>query len=206
MVSLEETLHLEPGEEIIALFRRHGATALKHLFPVALFLVLLFLFIFPLFSLGSRGVILFFALCVVACLIAVRKICAWLGTITILTSNRLLVIRRFGFFKKTVSEIKLDQISELSYEVKGMMQAMGRYGTISLLVTFTSVQITIPDIPDPQSALNEISQAIQRIKKYEQESQSKKASAHTPIDVSKDEKQQRPVFHHIEKSDPANWR
>lgn len=206
MVSLEETLHLESGEEILAMFRRHGATVLKHLFPVALFLVILFLFIFPLFSLGERGVILFFVLCVGACLIAARKICAWLGTITILTSNRLLVIRRFGFFKKTVNEIKLDQISEVSYEVRGMMQALGRYGTLVLLVTFTSAQITIPDIPDPQNALNEISQAMRRVKKHEQSDQGNTGSSHTPHPVEKEEKQEKPTFHHVSKRDPANWR
>ncbi|MBI4599564.1 hypothetical protein HY732_01435 [Candidatus Uhrbacteria bacterium] len=194
MLSIHETIQLEPEERIIALFRRHGATVFVSSVPYALLIILLFLFIFPLFSLGGRGIALFAALGFLFAMLALRKIAAWLGTITILTSRRLLIIQRFGFFKKKVNEIKLDQISELSYEVKGMLQTAGTYGTIFLLVTFTSAMVSIPDIPDPQSALNAISQAIGRA------GNEKSSHLQTPS------ARQKPSFHAVSHSDPANWK
>ncbi len=208
MFSLDETLHLEAGETVRALYRRHGFTVVARIIPYALFLVLLFVFIFPLFSLGLRGAIIFFALCVASAVLAIRKIVAWLGTITILTSSRLLVIQRFGLFKKKVNEIKLDQISEISYEVKGMAQTVCKYGTLYLLVTFTSASIAIPDIPDPQNALNEISQCLAAQKKNPLPTQAGQSITTGPsIEQAKNAKQPaEPSFTFQTKRDPANWR
>jgi hypothetical protein len=205
MNPIHETVTLERDESILALYRRHGSTVVLSILPYALLCILLFLFIFPLFSLGIRGVIAFAGCAILFSILAFRKIIAWLGTITILTNRRLLVIQRFGFFKKKVNEIKLDQVSELSYEVKGMTQTLGRYGTIYLLVTFTSATIHIPDIPDPQAALNTISQAIGRVQKNPNP-----ASAAPGMN----EKQPFPlrgkkpiVIHHApDRADPANWK
>lgn len=209
MISIEETVQLERDEQIIALFRRHGATVFVTILPYALLIILLFLFIFPLFSLGARGVSVFVALGLLFLLLGLRKILAWLGTITILTSNRLLVIQRFGFFKKKVNEIKLDQISELSYEIKGALQMFGKFGTIYLLVTFTSTTIGIPGIPDPQSALNAISQAIARAGKPNGAMNRQVASAESPQASKKEEANSgdsEAFFHSIQRKDPANWK
>ncbi len=206
-MSIHETVTLEKEEHIIGLYRRHGATVCVSILPFALCIILLFLFVFPLFSLGGRGVGLFGFLAAIFSLLALRKILAWLGTITILTSKRLLVIQRYGFFKKKVNEIKLDQISELSYEVKGPLQTIGRYGTLFLLVTFTSTTIGVPDIPDPQGALNAISQAIARVPKGGVIKGAVPHSGEHPSEL-KTAKQQDPVieFHSIPRRDPANWK
>jgi len=204
MISINETVHLEPGEDIIALFRRHGSTVFVTITPYALLIVLLFLFIFPLFSLGVRGVALFGVLCLIFCLLGLRKIVAWLGTITVLTSRRLLVIQRYGFFKKKVNEIKLDQVSEISYEVKGMLPTVGRYGTLFLLVTFTSAMVSIPDIPDPQSALNVISQAIGKVAR--KTAVPPPPPPETVVAPNTAKTQHHPSFHVVERKDPANWK
>lgn len=208
MISIEETVQLERDEQIIALFRRHGVTVFVTILPYALLIVLLFLFIFPLFSLGGRGVAVFVVLGLLFLLLGLRKILAWLGTITILTSSRLLVIQRLGFFKKKVNEIKLDQISELSYEIKGALQMFGRYGTIYLLVTFTSTSIGIPGIPDPQSALNAISQAIARVGRISGAShQSALAESHqTSKKKEADDSDGEAFFHSVQRKDPVNWK
>lgn len=207
LMSIHETVTLEKEEHIIALYRRHGATVCVAILPYALLIILLFLFVFPLFSLGVNGVVLFAVLGCLFSILALRKILAWLGTITILTSKRLLVIQRFGFMKKKVNEIKLDQISELSYEVKGFIQTVGRCGTLFLLVTFTSATIGVPDIPDPQGALNAISQAITRVSRSIGQSVAAPQMPAQQTGVEKgSNRDSSVVFHSVPRRDPANWK
>lgn len=196
MSLLQETLRLEPGEDLVAVYRRHGGTAFLRILPLAFFLVVLFLFLFPLFSLGAKGVFVFGVLVFFSLFFSLRIIASWLGTITIVTSRRLLIVSRLGFFKKTVTEIQYDQISQMSYQVKGMMQMIGKYGNLELLVTFTSANISIPDMPDPQEILNTISQVM---------SSAKKAGA-LPHDDPKTHTGfvRKPLVSSDEK-DPANW-
>lgn len=202
---MNESLSLEPGENLVAMYRRHGGTAFLRILPIAFFLVILFLFLFPLFSLGTPGVAAFSILFFFSMFLSLRIIFSWLGTITIVTSRRLLIVHRSGFFKKTVTEIQYDQISQMSYQMKGIPQMLGKYGNLELLVTFTSANISIPDIPDPQEALNTISQVMSMAKKTQagdagasigQKKQTPAFEKHTARMPIRDE----------EKSDPANWR
>lgn len=198
MAAFVESLNLEPGEAMIAIYHRHSMTLLMHLLPWAVILVILFLFLFPLFSLGVRGVVLFSAILILCIGIALRALVAWLGTVTILTNVRLLMVERFGFFKTRVTEMKLDQIFKVSYEVRGMRQTMGRYGTLVLVVMFTGENMYILDIPNPQDALNQISQAVSTVNKSRQEHPADSSPITSRTDA--------PRFGAHGNSGPANWR
>lgn len=199
MAAFVESLHLEPGEEVIAIYHRHSMTVLMRLLPWSAILVLLFLFLFPLFSLGLRGVVLFCVILILCSGLALRILVAWFGTVTILTNVRLLLVERFGFFKTRVTEMKLDQIFKVSYEVRGMRQAMGRYGTLVLVVMFTGENMYIRDLPNPQDVLNQISQAVSAVNKSRQERPEEHVLQSTP-------KKDTPRFHQHGSRDPANWR
>src|SRR3989338_2129248 len=184
-----------------AVYHRHGMTLFARLLPYALIMIILFLFLFPLFTLGGRGVFLFLVLFLACLLLSMRTIISWLGSMTALTNLRLLLVERSGFFKTSVSEMKLDQIFKVSYEMKGMRQSLGRYGTIVLVVMFTGENMYIKDIPNPQEALNQISAAVSEVKKSDQGKTTVPAAAatHMPMHVQ-------PKFHATKSGDPANWR
>ncbi|MEK7122800.1 MAG: hypothetical protein AAB855_02990 [Patescibacteria group bacterium] len=188
MATFVDSLNLEPGEEVRAVYHRHSLTLITRLYPWAFILIVLFLFLFPLFSLGVSGVVAFgviFAVCIIC---ALRTIAAWLGTVTILTNVRLLLVERFGFFKTRVTEMKLDQVFKVSYEIKGMRQAMGHYGTLVLVVMFTGENMYVHDIPHPQEALNQISLAVSAVTKAPQKSEA-------PVEKQHREPPKKPEFH-----------
>lgn len=200
MAGFFQSLKLEAGEEMRAVYHRHGMTLCMRLVPYAAILIVLFLFLFPLFTLGLWGVIFFGALFCACLLLSVRSIISWLGSMTVLTNVRLLLVERSGFFKTQVSEMKLDQIFKVSYEMKGMRQALGRYGTVILVVMFTGDNMYIKDIPEPQEALNQISAAVSDVKKFEQGKEG------TSTTVPSLQARSQPKFHAQKTRDPANWR
>lgn len=200
MAGFFKSLKLEAGEEMRAVYHRHGMTLCMRLVPYAVILVILFLFLFPLFTLGWRGVIFFGILFCACLLLSVRSIISWLGSMSVLTNVRLLLVERSGFFKTQVSEIKLDQIFKVSYEMKGMRQTLGRYGTVILVVMFTGDNMYIKDIPNPQEALNQISAAVSEVKKFEQGYVAASAA------INPMQARSQPKFHAQKTRDPANWR
>lgn len=200
MAGFFQSLKLEAGEEMRAVYHRHGMTLIMRLVPYAAILIILFLFLFPLFTLGWKGVILFCALFLACILLSLRSIISWLGSMIVLTNVRLLLVERSGFFKTQVSEMKLDQIFKVSYEIKGVRQSLGRYGTLILVVMFTGDNMYIKDIPNPQEALNQISAAVSEVKKIEQGNGSASAMIH-PLQAHS-----QPKFHAQKTRDPANWR
>ncbi|MBI4252792.1 hypothetical protein HY623_01255 [Candidatus Uhrbacteria bacterium] len=200
MAGFIQSLTLEAGEEMRGVYHRHGMTLFMRLVPYAVILIVLFLFLFPLFTLGWKGVILFSVLFLACLLLSIRSIISWLGSMTVLTNVRLLLVERSGFFKTQVSEMKLDQIFKVSYEMKGVRQALGRYGTVILVVMFTGDNMHIKDIPNPQEALNQISAAVSEVKKSEQ------GKSDTSMAVPTHQTHGRPTFHAQKTSDPANWR
>ena len=199
MVAFVESLKLEPGEEVRAIYHRHGMTLMMRLTPFAVALIILFLFLFPLFSLGVRGVVVFAVILLFCITFSVRTIISWIGSVTILTNVRLLLVERFGFFKRRVSEMKLDQIFKVSYEVQGIRQSLGRYGTLILVVMYTGENMFINDIPNPQDALNEISLAVSAVKKMTSETP-KQSEAHAAG------RETNPQFRQHAAHDLANWR
>lgn len=190
-----ESLTLEPREEMRAIYHRHGMVLFTRLVPYAIAMVALFLFLFPLFSLGVRGVVAFIVVCVFCIVFSLRAIVAWLGTVTMLTNSRLLLVERRGFFKTRVSEMKLDQIFKVSYEMKGMRQTLGRYGTLVLVVMLSGENMYIHDIPNPQEALNQISRAVSEVMKAEQSGVGQRRSAHRAAE-------DQPAFRITERTDP----
>lgn len=160
-----ETLNLDSQETVSAIFRSHPFHLVARMAAPFIILCLLFLFLFPLFHFGLSGVFLFFAVLIIDTGFLVHFLTAWYGTIFVLTSRRVLAIRRTGMFKKQAQEIVLENISELSYSTHGLMQMIFRFGDVKLTLYTASHSFTLHDIPRPNDVLNAISQQIVIAKK-----------------------------------------
>ena len=71
MIRLEEVIQLKEGEEVKALMRRHVVTLLPQLVAASVLIVAPFFFLFPLFTSGPAGIVLFGVLVLVGVLVAV---------------------------------------------------------------------------------------------------------------------------------------
>lgn len=165
MLHLQETVSLDTHEAIVSLFRSHSFKMVSRAVPLIIALVALFLFVFPLFSLGVIGVIIFLLLFFTGILFLCRNIFNWLGTYCILTNRRLLCIQRSGFFKKQVQEILLENITELSYATKGMVQVLFHFGDVRLALVTARGEFIIPQIAKPQMILDILSRQASAVRK-----------------------------------------
>lgn len=164
MTLFQEQVTLDRDEKIIGFFRPHSFFVIAWGFPLAMAIVMLFLFMFKIFQIGILGVALFFIAFIFLAFLFASRVIAWYGTLSILTTRRLLSIRRVSLLKKHVTEVLLQNISELSYSTKGIIQTIFRFGNVQMTIFATNSKFTIHNVPHPQDIMDVISGQIAKRK------------------------------------------
>jgi len=150
MFRLESVVQLKDDEVVRALMRRHMATLLPHLFLAMVFLVAPFFFLFPLFSWGIPGVIVFGILFSLGVIIAARNLYLWDADVLILTTERAIDVDQKGLLSRRVSEVPLNLIQDVSWKREGVWQTVFRMGGVTIQTAGASVSIQADAIPRPE--------------------------------------------------------
>ena len=71
--------------------------------------------------------------------------------IWIITSERIIDVRQEGFFSRTVSELKLFQIQDVTSELKGFFQFIFRYGNVHVQTAGEVQRFAFSEIDNPEA-------------------------------------------------------
>ncbi len=160
LFDFSETIQIETDEYIVDLFRGSMFVFFKKSFFWFCFLFALFFFLFPLLRIGIVGLYLFFAGLSIVFFVIFRVLICWLGTCYIITNKRIIAVERTGYFKRTVYEILLTSVSELSYQTKGLFQTLFSFGTLTLTLTTSRGNFILKNIASPDTILERISKLV----------------------------------------------
>lgn len=147
MLRLEEVLQLKAGEDVRLVAKRHGITILPGLFTAFLFIVIPFFFLFPLFSTGPAGAVVFLVFILTGLIIAWRTFAMWDGDALIITTLRLVKVTQTGIFARTVNEVPLSSILEVSWSKKGISGHLFNHGVVRVLA---GQEMLMKKVPQPQ--------------------------------------------------------
>ena len=147
------------GERVVLVFRRHILTAGKGM----LWLVgCVAVGILP-FLIWRAGVaFLVWAGCMVVGLVGWGyAYMLWYFSVYIVTSERLRQVRQKGLFSKSVVDLELSKIENLSYEVPGVLGGIFGYGT---LMAQTMVgDLVVSNVRRPEKVYNKLQDAIKKV-------------------------------------------
>lgn len=149
MFHIEDVLLLKDGEQVKAFARRHAITLFPGLFLALLFIVLPFFLLFPLFSLGVPGLILFGITLLGGMLLTIRTLLLWDSDVLLITNYRVVDVDQRGFFSRIVSEAPLSTIQDVSWEKKGLLETVFRMGNVKIQTASTGVTICANQISHP---------------------------------------------------------
>jgi uncharacterized membrane protein YdbT with pleckstrin-like domain len=152
----------ENGEEVILLIRRHPFFILA---KMVLFVILILVpvavgvsFLPFLLSHDILGLFFFAS--------SVWYLLLWLGIfyaltmytldVWIVTDRRIIDSIQHGFFNRTVSELHLARIQDISVETKGMIQTFLKFGDLHVQTAGTEDKFYFSQIPDPGKVKDEI--------------------------------------------------
>jgi hypothetical protein len=144
-----KTLILTDGEILIKIVRQATTLLGVKLFLPTLIFILDFFFLYPLFNLGNKGITVFLGLIIISVFLAAKIIFIWYSKVLIITNQRIIDIDRKGIFRKTVSEVSLDDINEVLFQAKGVFQTLFRLGKLEIIIKENKIKIEINNINRP---------------------------------------------------------
>lgn len=100
-----------------------------------------FLFLFPLWRSGDWGIVTFVVLLTSGLIALCRFYVRWSRTVLVITDRRVIDHDQQGFFSRVVTEARYNQIDEVSYEIRGVIPTIFRYGTLTLQLHGSSADI-----------------------------------------------------------------
>lgn len=145
------------GEELLFVFRRHIIAMRKGFYGLLIPLAIgsippliwqtnLKLFLLPIAGL-LVGIALFF-----------YQFILWYYTVYIVTNQRLRQVTQKGFFGKSVVELRLAKIQNISYNIPGLSGELFHYGTI-VVQTYVG-DLIIHKVEHPSETYNKLQDAI----------------------------------------------
>jgi len=162
---INKNFTLNQNEIVVKVVRQSRLTLAFRLFIPAILILLAFFLIYPLFSLGNRGIGLFLLILIIGILFLVRGLAIWYRKKFIISNQRIIDIDQNGLFKKVVSEIPLAKIQDVSYKIKGLVQSLTRLGDVEIVVRDARFKIAIKNINQPQKIQQLITQLGQNTAK-----------------------------------------
>jgi len=152
----------ENGEKVILLLRRHPFVILiKLIFFVFLILIPIVLgSIFFSFLYSYNLLNTFFFISSVYFLLIWSAIFYSLTMYTldvwIVTDRRIIDSNQHGFFNRTVSELNISRIQDISVQIEGVIQTFLNFGDIQIQTAGTEEKFKFFQIPNPEKVKDEI--------------------------------------------------
>jgi len=159
----------ENGEKVVLLLRRHPFTILTKLalFVCLFFLPLIVALVFSNLFFTHSLLTLFFFLSSLWLLFVWSGIFYYLTMymldVWIITDRRIIDSTQKGFFNRTVSEVYLTRVQDISVQTKGTIETFLRFGNLQIQAAGTEERFNFTQIPDPEKVKDTIMQQVSNL-------------------------------------------
>jgi len=123
-------VQLNNDEEIVGIVRRSVVVESPRLAFAALWILIPFFFFFPLLQLGPFGLGFFLVLLMWGIYYGLRKWLKWHYTMLVITDQRVLDVEQHGVIKRTITELPIDDISEVKGKKRGILGRLFNLGDV----------------------------------------------------------------------------
>lgn len=154
-----------PDEEIISIVHRHWFDILRHFFIFFILIAALIggIAVFPLFfsdlEAENTEIVILFIGSFLALIIWIYMFLIWIDyyfDVWVITSERIINIEQKGLFVRHVSELKLQNIQDVTTEVDGLIPTVLNYGDVHIQTAAEQERFLFRNVPDPYSIKWEI--------------------------------------------------
>ncbi|MDP1709892.1 MAG: PH domain-containing protein [Candidatus Komeilibacteria bacterium] len=115
-----------------------------------------FFFLYLLLRWGTIGLAILSLLFIIGSGWLLRAYRLWHQGVLVLEDDKIIIINQLGFFDRTVSQIQLDKINDISFRKKGFWQTIGNFGTIAIQVSASPEKLLIHNLRQPELVQREL--------------------------------------------------
>lgn len=162
-----------PDEEVAFVIRRHWSIIMNyvmrligaHILAAVVFIFLVFLLQW---EIPNDGILYILMVMVVssyflgAWLFYIHEFIDYHLDLWVLTNQRIVSIEQNGLFKRTVSELNLSKIQDVTYEISGKVQTFLDYGTVFIQTASEKERFSFDQVAHPQNIARQIIDAIEK--------------------------------------------
>lgn len=152
-----------PDEKVLMVSRRYFLTLLWEVVVAFFLLITPFFLMFPLFSYGRLGIGFFIYCVAVGFLVIIKIFVLWHFNTLMITTKRVIKTRQKGFFDRTVSEMLLSRINDVSHHVRGFWATLFHYGTLHIVAGNGQTVLDFPHMKSPEQAQRILNELLQKI-------------------------------------------
>lgn len=152
MLHVNEVIQPQSGEHVQEVFRRHKIFLALPLLGATLCIALPFFFLFNLLHEGMMGAGLFILFLVIGITVALRTLFLWDVNALVVTNRRLVYISQSRLWHRSVQDISLSSIHEMSCEVQGIGQTLLGMGTLHIRASGSAQEMRIPRLAKVRQA------------------------------------------------------
>ncbi len=181
-----------PGENPVKILRRDLFILFKKVVLVFLMLlapVLIYVFLINVFPVIWENQFLYAVLVLAG---SVYFLSVWLFAffyfidyyldVWIVTNRRIISIEQKGFFSRTVSELKLFRIQDVTVDTEGVFPTLLNYGSVYVQTAGSKRNFHFEQVPDPENTKDEIINLIRKDRKRKEiEKEKLKTQSNTSI-------------------------
>lgn len=175
MINLAHLPNQERGEQVVLFLRRYWIDlAVSFLFAIALVAVPIVLsIVFGLAGMnpfespfwGPATTALVSAYLLVAVVLTITQVTDYFLDMWIVTNERIINIEQHGLFRRKVSEMRLNQVQDISSETHGFLETFLTYGDVTIQTAGEKLQFHFKNIDNPDEVKLEIAKLVADCKK-----------------------------------------
>ena len=155
--------NFDRDEKLLLITRRYFFTLLWEL-AVAFFLIIMpFFLMFPLFAWGLWGIVFFVYAVAVGFLVLLKLFVMWNFNTLMITTKRVLKTKQRGFFDRTVSEMLISRINDVSHRIHGFWGTVLHYGTLHIVAGNGQTVLDFPCMKNPERAQRILNELLQKV-------------------------------------------
>ncbi len=157
---------MEPGEKVLLLTRRHPFFIIMKTILIVV-LVVLPLIVAAVFStflssldLIGLALLVYSLWCLLLWQVLFYSVTMYILDVWVVTDKRIIDSTQHGFFNRSVSELHLSRVQDISVKVDGLFQSILKFGDLVVQTAGTENKFDFRQIPNPNEVRNEIMRHI----------------------------------------------
>jgi len=167
-------LKFKEGEELISnIYPSYGAYTSQFFFAFVLASAA-FLFLFRLMAQGLIGMVILGSTMGISLILVTGALKKRNSDVIIITNQRIVDIEKKGVFNKEISELKFDQIDDVTVRQKGMIPTLFRFGTLVIIGANGQMHLELQHVRNPM----EVQDIILDLRQEHQDSKDRQSPKH----------------------------
>ena len=156
-------LTLDHDEKILLITRRYFLTLMWEVLAAFFLIGMPFFLMFPFFSYGFWGVGFFIYSIAVGLLVLLKMFVMWNFNTLLITSKRVIKTKQRGFFDRTISEMLISRINDVSHRIHGFWATLFHFGTLHIVAGNGQTVLDFPHMKNPEQAQQILNELLQKI-------------------------------------------